>query len=315
MRTITFTKGHGTKNDFVLLTDEYADHELSADTVRALADRHDGLGADGIIVATRSQYVSDAGDEVPDDSWFMDHRNSDGTVAEMCGNGARVFVHYLVTNQLVDESDLDGAGLVIGTRGGMKTVRRVESPQPADSATWYAIDMGTWHAVHPADFMTQGYDAMVVADRLAAPRRPGLSISMGNPHTVVALTDPDQVRQLNLAQAPVVDPPPAQGSNVEFIAVTANPGSVDGAGHMMMRVHERGVGETQSCGTGACASAVAARLWGGDDAPTIWDVDVPGGRLRIDLRVDEVSSSSVCGRSSLAGPAQLTLQGTVSVPR
>ena len=117
-------------------------------------------------------------------------------------------------------------------------------------------------------------DSLVSADGLEVPR-PALSVSMGNPHTVVALAEMANWRHPAVHGAGV-DPIPQHGTNVEFVVPGGTPGRRRSR-HITMRVHERGVGETQSCGTGACAAAVAIRYWAGKGAPDDWQVDVPGG--------------------------------------
>ncbi|MHA7263376.1 diaminopimelate epimerase [Arthrobacter sp. TMN-37] len=295
---VPFTKGHGTGNDFVLLLDPEAALDLRPDAVAAVCDRHLGVGADGLIRAVRSEHLPEgrallAGH--PDAEWFMDYRNGDGSVSEMCGNGVRVFVHYLISRGLVTLDD--GAAVSVATRAGVKVVSR--------STDGYSVDMGPWEFIHPGEAASRATDSTVEAAGLGVPR-PALSVSMGNPHTVVALAGLDELAAPPLVEAPVVTPVPPHGTNVEFV-VPAEPLIEDGVGRLTMRVHERGVGETWSCGTGACAAAAATRYWAGPQSPLRWAVRVPGGVLGV------VFHAGADGREhvDLSGPAVLVAEGTL----
>ncbi|HET7530530.1 MAG TPA: diaminopimelate epimerase [Mycobacteriales bacterium] len=259
-----FVKGHGTCNDFVLLPPGEGPDELTAALVRALCDRRAGVGADGVLRVVRSIDAADV-------RWFMDYRNADGSEAEMCGNGIRVFARYLV-----DAGYEQPGRLRIATRAG---VRDVDVPVAGD----VTVDMGV------AERLT---DAKVV---ISGVTHDGHGWSMGNPHLVVL--DVDDLDAVDLAEPPVVDPAGAYpgGVNVEVVRRA-------GDRHIAMRVHERGVGETMSCGTGACAAAVAAMDAAGQR--TWYDVDLPGGRLRVDWRET--------GEVLLTGPAVLVAEGSVA---
>ncbi|MCQ1958043.1 diaminopimelate epimerase [Arthrobacter sp. zg-Y826] len=295
---LPFAKGHGTGNDFVLVADPDAAHDLAADEVAAVCDRHRGVGGDGFIRAVRSEHLPEGRallQTAPEAQWFMDYRNSDGSISEMCGNGVRVFVHFLLEERLVELAE--GASLEIGTRAGVKTVTRM--------AGGYAVDMGPWEFIYPDHAAAKSMDTVVNADGLEVPR-PGLSVSMGNPHTVVALAELDELAATNLTAAPSVQPEPEHGTNVEFV-VPAEPLVEDGVGLLTMRVHERGVGETLSCGTGACAAAVATRFWAGAEAPDDWAVTVPGGVVGVRFRTGPDGREHV----ELSGPAVLVARGTL----
>lgn len=291
---LTLTKGHGTGNDFIFLTDENAEIALTPELVARVCDRHFGIGADGFIRATRST-ASRAGqkllEEHPDAVWFMDYRNGDGSIAEMCGNGVRAFVEYLRTEGLIELEV--GETVKIGTRAGVKTVARTEEG--------YAIDMGPWSFIHGDAAREGGEDCLVSARGLKTPRA-GLSISMGNPHTVVMLGSDGKLDGLDLHSLPQVNPAPVNGTNVEFVVpVDLDVESGAHVGAIRMRVHERGVGETLSCGTGACAAAAATRFWGGEEAPDEWLVHVPGGTLAVTFVLGPDDLEHVV----LAGPAQM----------
>ncbi|MGO4472735.1 diaminopimelate epimerase [Arthrobacter sp. M-10] len=296
---LAFSKGHGTGNDFVLIADPEDAHQISPEQVAALCNRHLGIGGDGLIRAVPSRFLPEGLQLLEADSaaeWFMDYRNGDGSLSEMCGNGVRVFVQFLIEQGLVTLNA--GESLTIGTRGGIKKIVR--------SADGYAVDMGPWEFIFPKDATTKAMDSLVSADGLEV-ARPALSVSMGNPHTVVALAELSELKSTQLFKAPVVDPKPANGTNVEFV-VPAEPLVHEGVGNITMRVHERGVGETQSCGTGACAAAVAIRHWAGEGAPDTWRVNVPGGVVGVRFFPGESGREHV----ELSGPAVIVASGTLS---
>jgi diaminopimelate epimerase len=274
--------GHGTENDFVVLPDPdgtvWAGDRLDEAMVRRLCDRRSGLGGDGVLRVVRSAEVPDApavlGADLGRCEWFMDHRNADGSHAEMCGNGIRLFLHVLVSEGLLDRGTCE-AGVLVGTRGGP---HRVGAAPDGD----YWVDMG------PAEEFGSG------EARLDGRVFPGRAVSMGNPH-LAALTDVD-IDTLDLTRAPGFDAELfPEGVNVEIVNVV-EPGT-----HVRLRVFERGVGETRSCGTGACAAAYAA-LAAEDRAEGTVVVDVPGGRLSV-----EVSA----GTTVLTGPAVLVSAGVL----
>jgi len=289
--TIHFTKGHGTGNDFVLFTDPDGEVDLSAAQIAAIADRHFGVGGDGVIRAVKSNKIADGAALLKEDDaaeWFMDYHNSDGSVAEMCGNGIRVFARYLLDNGLTELTD--GNTLVVGTRNGVVDVQR--------NKAGFQADLGRWRL--------DGTEPIVRAKNLPVPR-PGLGIDVGNPHVVVALASDEELDSLDLGYIPQLDPEPADGANVEFV-VPLEPLVKDGVGRIRMRVHERGSGETLSCGTGAVAAALATRYWAGKGAPNQWSVEVPGGTVGVRMFATEDGE-----HVSLSGPAELVYEGDLSV--
>ncbi len=274
--------GHGTENDFVVLPDPdgavWAGDRLDGAMVRRLCDRRAGLGGDGVLRLVRSAHVPDAVDVLGPDlaacEWFMDHRNADGSYAEMCGNGIRLFLHALIAEGLLDRAACTD-GVLVGTRGGPRRVGAT-----ADGAYW--VDMGP-----AAEF---GHGAADLDGRTFS----GRAVSMGNPH-LAALTDVD-VDTLDLSRAPRFDAELfPEGVNVELVNV------VESGAHIRLRVFERGVGETRSCGTGACAAAYAALADTGRAEGTVL-VDVPGGRLSV--QVDPRTTV-------LTGPAVLVSAGVL----
>jgi diaminopimelate epimerase len=288
---LRFTKGQGTGNDFVLFSDPEGDTELTPTQIAAVCDRRFGVGADGVIRAVRSRNLEDGAAALSEDRaavWFMDYWNADGTVSEMCGNGIRVFVSYLLDQGLAELPA--GGAIAIGTRAGVRTVRR--------SADGFQADLGAWRLA--------GGEPLVRGKELPV-ARPGLGIDVGNPHVVVALADDDELAAVDLNYAPVLDPVPEAGANVEFV-VPAEPLVEDGIGRIRMRVHERGSGETLSCGTGAVASALAVRYWAGSGAPNDWRVQVPGGVLGVRM-FDAADGEHV----ALSGPAELVFDGVLTL--
>jgi diaminopimelate epimerase len=276
MRTWAFSKGHGTENDFVLLLDRDGTLPVGPPEVRFLCDRHAGIGGDGLLRAVPARHVP--GWEGDGALWFMDYRNADGSVAEMCGNGVRVFARFLVEHGLVD-----GPVVPVATRDGLK-----EATVLADGRV--RVAMGPVVVAPPEDSVT-----VTTAD---GRRWSGLPADVGNPHAVSFTDDLDS---LTLDQAPAY--PVARfpgGVNLEFVRDL-------GPRHIAMRVHERGVGETRSCGTGTVAAAAAARAHAGDRSPlpVTYRVDVPGGSVEVELTDDQ---------AFLTGPAVLVASGEVLVP-
>jgi diaminopimelate epimerase len=236
------TYGHGTENDFVLIFDPENKVEVSADQVRAICSRKTGIGSDGFIRI---------GSE--NSKWFMDYRNNDGSIAEMCGNGIRVMAKYLI------ERGHQKAGIFpIDTRDGVKFL---SAPDTGD----ITVNMGQIREVFGE-----------ISARTNGHTWTGYNIDMGNPHAVVFVESISQVG--DLVQPPVVEPADEypEGVNVEFVEFLEN-------GELKMRVHERGVGETKSCGTGTCAVALAATLKKGMRLPATWIINPPGGRLSVEI--------------------------------
>jgi len=283
-----FAKGHGTQNDFVLLPDIDARVVLSATRVAALCDRRRGLGADGVLRVTTAQAAVRSGvlDRLPDgvhgSHWYMDYRNADGSIAQMCGNGVRVFAHYLRASGL--ES---GDEFVVGSLAGPRpvTLHHVDATN-AD----VTVDMGK------ANRLGSGGPAFVAT--VGGRRFTGLAVDVGNPHlacvdpelTVEALAALDVAAPVTFDQTQFPD-----GVNVEVLTTPAD-------GVVCMRVHERGVGETRSCGTGTVAAAVAALAAAGAETGTL-TVRVPGG----DVVVTVTDATSY-----LRGPSVLLAHGELA---
>ncbi|MGK5445202.1 diaminopimelate epimerase [Micromonospora sp. URMC 105] len=273
-----FTKGHGTGNDFVILPDPDGALDLTPGLVAAICDRRRGVGGDGVLRVVRAAKHPEGAGLADEAEWFMDYWNSDGSFAEMCGNGARVFVRYLLETGLATPA---GAALPVATRAGLVRAR-VEGDA-------IAVEMRR----------PRVYDASTAT--LGGLTLPGAAVDVGNPHLVCALPAGLELATLDLTRAPEYDAAVfPSGVNVEFIT-SAEP--VAGAdGHVLMRVYERGSAETLSCGTGACAVAAVALRDDARDTGTV-AVDVPGGRLTVTVTDDS------CW---LSGPAVLVATGTIT---
>ncbi len=283
---IEFSKGHGTQNDFVVLPDPDARLRLEPDTVAVLCDRRRGIGGDGVLRVVRAGKLVDGGElaalpeGVSADDWFMDYRNADGSIAEMCGNGVRVFAHYVMATGLQRDPEF-----VVGTRSGARAVVVHSFDQVNGEVT---VDMGIVRML--------GDSTATVAGSAV----PGIGVDVGNPHLACvdsALTA-EGLAALDLSVPPGFDPELfPHGVNVEILTALGADGAVD------MRVYERGVGETRSCGTGTVAAAAAALTRAGvspaEESAQV-RVRVPGGAVTVGIER---------GRAWLRGPSVLVGSG------
>jgi diaminopimelate epimerase len=285
---VDFVKGHGTQNDFVLLPDPGVQLDLTPEFVSALCDRHRGIGADGVLRVATAGALRDAGvlDVLPagiaDDDWFMDYRNGDGSIAEMCGNGVRVFAHYLAAHELVSERTF-----TVGSRAG---ARPVEVHAVTGSSADVSVSMGP---------VRLGLDSKAQVDgQLFA----GVAVDVGNPHlacVVDGLTSADLL-SIDLCGPITFDATVfPEGVNIELITPPEAAPGVDA--QVSMRVHERGVGETRSCGTGTVAAAAAALRYLGTTTGTVL-VTVPGGQITVTVGAD---NTTLRGPSTLVGAGML----------
>ncbi|MEB3064557.1 diaminopimelate epimerase [[Mycobacterium] zoologicum] len=285
---MNFAKGHGTQNDFVVLPDLGVDVDLTPAAVAALCDRRRGLGADGLLRVTTAGALVDAGvlEALPEGvavgDWFMDYRNADGSIAEMCGNGVRVFAHYLRATGLESRDEF-----VVGSRAG---ARPVVVHHADDVRAEVTVDMGKAN-----EFGSGGpaFEATVGGRTFA-----GLAVDVGNPHLACVVEDFSAADLAALDVAAPVSFDAAQfpdGVNVEILTAPRD-------GGVSMRVHERGVGETRSCGTGTVAATVAALAHVGASTGTL-RVDIPGGQVIV--TVTEATSF-------LRGPSELVARGEIA---
>ncbi len=257
-----FLKGHGTENDFILLPDPDDTLDLTGNRVRALCDRHAGLGGDGVIRVAPAA----------DGQFFMDYRNADGSAAEMCGNGARLFARYLV-----DAGWAPAGRIPFATRGG---TRVAHVPVSGD----VSVEMGPATLGVPSRAMLGGLDVK------------GVAVDVGNPHLVcLDVRDEVDLAALDLTRPPAFDRDIfPRGVNIEFVTIVDQD-------EVSMRVHERGVGETRSCGTGTVAVAAAYLARSGRTAGRV-GVRVPGGRVSVDITP---------GAAMLTGPAVIVAAGRI----
>lgn len=285
MRSWSFAKGHGTRNDFVIVVDREGLHDPTVAEVRAICDRHAGIGGDGLLRAVKAGRVEEwSGDP---DLWFMDYRNADGSIAEMCGNGVRVFARHLL-----DQGLATGPVVPIATRSGLK-----EATALPDHRIRVALGEVTV-APEPVSIMvrelTEPYETIKVD---------AIKVGVGNPHAVAFVDDP---ATLDLTRPPTWEPAEAfpEGVNCEFVTIT-------GERRVQMRVYERGVGETMSCGTGTVAVAAAAAARAGELArPVTYRIDVPGGTVEVELSGQDGGPDI----AHLTGPAVIVGQGEFFLP-
>jgi len=283
MRRWSFVKGHGTQNDFVLIVDREATLEVGEGEVRAICDRHAGVGADGLLRAVKARHIEGwSGDG---GLWFMDYRNADGSIAEMCGNGLRVFARYLM-----DEGLAAGPTMQVATRIGV-----LEATLLPDRRV--RVSMGAFRVREDAVEVTTSAGAVYAAT----------AVDVGNPH---AVSFEDDLAGLALTTGPTWSPPAAfpTGVNLEFVRTV-------GDRHIAMRVFERGVGETRSCGTGTVAAAVAAAVRDGYDFRGAGDRDGVGGTTaasvtyRVDVLGGSVEVELGADGAHLTGPAVIVARG------
>jgi diaminopimelate epimerase len=259
---VSATYGHGTHNDFVLVFDPENKILITPEQIKKICDRKVGIGSDGFIKIIKV-----------DGAWFMDYSNSDGSVAEMCGNGIRVMARYLT------DRGYQASGIyAINTRDGRKFL---SVPDEGD----ISVNMGKVTQINGEVSVLQNSKTFV-----------GLNIDVGNPHAVVFTDDLEKVGDLK--KSPIVLPEDAypEGVNIEFVEIVDN-------GEIKMRVFERGVGETQSCGTGICAVALAATIKSKKTLPIKWVINPPGGRLVVEI--DGHSNATLTGPAVLVKDVEL----------
>ena len=257
------TYGHGTENDFVLVFDPENKLEFSPEQVARICDRKSGIGSDGFIRIGKES-----------EKWFMDYRNNDGSLAEMCGNGIRVMAKFLVERHHQSEGIF-----AIDTRDGVKYL---SVPKSGD----ISVNMGGVSA------LSNDIEVEVNGNKWSN----GFNINVGNPHAVVFVENIDEAGDLKVAPTVAPEDEYPDGVNVEFVQFLDN-------GEIKMRVFERGVGETRSCGTGVCAVALAATLKKNKKLPSKWVINPPGGRLEVEI--DPHSNATLKGPAILIKEVEL----------
>ena len=290
-------KAHATGNDFVVYLDEDGMHEPTADEVRFLCARHFGIGGDGLIRLAHPQAVSDVNERqiadcaAGDADWFMDYRNADGSLAEMCGNGTRAITLFAQRQGIADQPG--GTPFHLGTRAGVKILTSL-GDVPGLGKDVFQVEMGAWKRGD-----VDGYEVTIPGTSGSAR---GTFVDMGNPHVVAVLEDAfaslPNVEDLDLVTKPVVAPEIPSDQNVEFVRIDEQ-SEGDDAGEATMRVNERGCGETLSCGTGLCATAITLRAKTGIDH---WTITVRGGTLRVDVTDEDVK---LTGSATIVGKIEL----------
>jgi diaminopimelate epimerase len=259
---LALAKYEGLGNDFLVLVDLEGRRQIDASLARLACDRHLGFGADGLLRGGPPPVGSS-------DEMTFELRNADGGEAEMSGNGLRCLVHAAIDSGAVKIGP--GGTLGVLTPAGRREVR-VHALE--DGWMWASTEMGEPKVIGPADNCNVGNGQLFV--------------DVGNPHLVVLGPDPRTLDVAALGPA-LSDETGAQGGvNVEF--VTLGPGRDE----LTMRVWERGVGETQACGTGSVAAAAALHHWG--KVGTKVTVNQPGGAADVELRSD--------GTAVLSGPSR-----------
>ena len=277
-------KAHATGNDFVVYLDAEGTYEPTADEVRFLCDRHFGIGGDGLIRLTHPQAVSDLNDKqiavcaADNADWFMDYRNADGSLAEMCGNGTRAITLFAQRQGIAGQPG--GEPFRLGTRAGVKVLTSL-GDVPTLGKDVFQVEMGSWKR---GDL--DGYEVTIPGTAGSAR---GTFVDMGNPHVVCVIEDAmstlPRVEDLDLVTKPEVSPVLESDQNAEFVRVDEIDAAA-GTGEATMRVNERGCGETLSCGTGLCATAITLRAKTGVDH---WDITVRGGTVRVDVTDETVA--------------------------
>ena len=269
-----FTKMHGAGNDYIYVYTPECPIENPAEVSVALSRPHFGIGSDGLILIGKSK-VAD---------FSMHIFNNDGSEAMMCGNGTRCVGKYVYDHQLTDKTTVS-----LETLSGIKTIQlQLGEDGKVSSAT---VDMGEPRTEVPSQFLIA--NTVAVRNNLfKVGGYEGTFVSMGNPHFVIFVPEVMDVDLPVVGKKLEFDPAFPERCNIEF--VTRRPD-----GTLRMRVWERGSGITLACGTGACATAVAAALTGHADRTA--DVEMDGGTLQIEWRDDN--------HIYMTGPAVTVFEG------
>ena len=273
---VPYRKGHGTGNEFILvngLDGYFADPKsLTPEIAQKICNRESGLGADGILRVAKASEL-----DVDDAQYFMDYTNADGSKSATCGNGLRVFARYLV------EAGLESRGqFTIATRAGTVTVAISETDS---DFTNIAVTMGRV-SLGPMD----------VSVHTETGSWPAVGIAGMNNHAISVVEDIADAGSLDEIPTALPAGTYPDGVNFEFIQAKS-------PNHIAMRTHERGVGETLSCGSGSCAAAYVHATSNHLNDPWTVQVDVLGGTVYVDSDTD--------GILTLRGPAVFVSEGTI----
>ena len=272
-----FSKWQGCGNDFVLincLQDKVADYAAFAPEV---CDRHYGVGADGILVVEPSSKAD----------FRMRIFNTDGSEAEMCGNGIRCFARYLYDFHLTDKKEF-----TVETGAGVLVPRLIFE---GDTVSGVRVDMGE-PILEGDEIPVKGFGHSHVVNETLTVKGKDYAmtcVSMGNPHCVIYVDDAEGFPIHELGSSFEHHPAFPRKTNTEFVEVKDR-------GHVRMRVWERGAAVTLACGTGSCATAVAGVLTGRTDRSV--EVQLDGGTLHVEW--DEASNHVF-----MTGPAELVFTG------
>lgn len=283
-QTIKFTKMHGAGNDYIYVNTLLYDIPNPAKASEEWSRNHFAVGSDGLILIGKAT--------VGDADFSMRIFNNDGSEAMMCGNGTRCVAKYLHDKGLTDKNPIR-----LQTLSGVKILNlHMNADNEVETVT---VDMGTPVLEQPEQFAVNGGKAVdyevAVADRLFR----GTFVSMGNPHFVIFVDeDVEKFDVERYGKELEFNPIFPQRCNIEFARMLED-------GTVRMRVWERGSGITLACGTGACATAVAARLTGrrGDESDILMD----GGKLNIVL-------DGKTGHVMMTGPAEISFEGEIALP-
>ncbi|EST17934.1 diaminopimelate epimerase [Streptomyces roseochromogenus] len=281
--SVPFAKGHGCANSFIVLPDPHGRFRLNEATICSLADPHTGVGADGILRAVRCAAEPEAAAMADRAEWFMDYRNADGTPGSMCGNGIRVLARYLV-----DTGRCTPGSFAIATRAGIRHVYVPDRSHGLRGTVTVAMGIPAFPGPDDITVTTSGGKSW-----------PATHVDVGNPHAVVFVDALADAGDLSI-------PPAVEPAGAYPFGVTIEVAVVLGTDHLALRVHERGVGETRACGTGACAAVAAHRHHTGQSDAADYRVDLPGGTLHVSVAAD--------GAMTLTGPAVITTVGTIRLP-
>lgn len=281
---LEFTKMHGLGNDFIVVDDLDDVLDIPADKIAELCDRNFGVGADGMI------FVRPATDSSA--HAYMHYYNADGSQAEMCGNGIRCFAKYLIDKRLVPS---EARRLYVQTMGGVRSIDVQVDESGMMSAA--RVDMGQ-PKFAPKDIPSTFEGDLVFQQSIETSEGSFdvTALSMGNPHAVIWVDDLDTAPVLTVGPLIEVHERFPAKTNVEFAQII-HPSRI------RLRVWERGVGETQACGTGACATAVAAVLASATDERVT--VELPGGELLIEWQQG--------GTVFMTGPATHVFEGRAGI--